>query len=245
MMNIKTKDKLVIVVTGGSGRFGKVFRKIKTKNKIYFPSKKQLNILSLSSIERYIKRIKPDILVHMAALSRPMEQHDLDIVKSIKLNIIGTANVTICCSKFSIKLIYISTNFVYPGTKGNYNEKSNLNPINNYAWSKLGGESSVKMYKNSLILRVCTTEQPFVHTKTFTDVITNFEYHNKIGSIIFKLLNEKGIINVGGKSQSVYKFAKSKGLKTTPIKAKRLFGKNYPTKQDMNLKKLNNILNKF
>ena len=57
------------------------------------------------------------------------------------------------CSELNVKLIYFSTNYVYPGVKGNYSENDNLFPVNNYAWSKLGGECSVKLYKNSLIVR--------------------------------------------------------------------------------------------
>ena len=52
----------------------------------------------------------------------------------------------------NVKLIYFSTNYVYPGTKGNYKETEPVLPVNNYAWSKLGGEASVP-YKNSLILK--------------------------------------------------------------------------------------------
>ena len=66
-------------------------------------------------------------------------------------------------------MIYFSTNYVYPGTKGNYKETDPLLPINNYAWSKLGGETSVQLYKNSLIIRVCMTERPFVHKVAFIE----------------------------------------------------------------------------
>ena len=44
-------------------------------------------------------------------------------------------------------------------------------------------------YKNSLILRTCMTEEPFVHKKAFGDVLTNFEYHKKIGEMLFKLIS--------------------------------------------------------
>ena len=44
------------------------------------------------------------------------------IEKSINLNIIGTSNITVACKKLNIKLIYFSTSYVYPGTKGNYKE---------------------------------------------------------------------------------------------------------------------------
>ena len=88
-----------------------------------------------------------------------MNLHDKDINRSIDLNIIGTANITKACVKKNVKLIYLSTNYVYPGIRGNYKEIDPVKPFNNYAWSKLGGEASVQLYKNSLILRVCMTEK--------------------------------------------------------------------------------------
>ena len=108
--------------------------------------------------------------------------------KSIDLNIIGTANITKICSELKIKLIYFSTNYVYPGIKGNYSETDSLLPVNNYAWSKLGGECSVQLYKDSLILRVCMTERPFLHKKAFINVKSSFMYHDEVAKILFKLL---------------------------------------------------------
>ena len=81
-----------IVVTGGTGRFASVLRKIKTKYTIFYPSKFNLNILKENSILRYLKKKKPKYLIHLAGLSRPMSVHNNDIKKSINLNIIGTAN---------------------------------------------------------------------------------------------------------------------------------------------------------
>ena len=189
-----------IVVTGGTGRFGNCLKSIKTNHKILFPTKRTFNILKTNSLKKYLKTVKADIVIHLAGLSRPMSIHDKDIKKSIELNIIGTANITKICSELKIKLIYFSTNYVYPGTKGNYSELDSLLPVNNYAWSKLGGECSVQLYKNSLIIRVCMTEKPFLHKKAFVNVKTSFIYHDDVAKILFKLLNKKGIINVGGKS---------------------------------------------
>ena len=200
-----TKNK--IVVTGGSGRFGSCLKKKTGKYKMFFPNKTELNIRNLNSIKKYLKKTKPFCLIHLAGLSRPMSLHDKDISKSIDLNIIGTANITKICSDLGIKLIYLSTSYVYPGTKGNYKENEPLFPNNNYAWSKLGGESAVQMYKNSLILRVCMTEKPFVHKSAFADVLTNFIYHKDLVKIFLKLINKKGILNIGGPTQTVYKFA--------------------------------------
>ena len=126
------------IVTGGSGRFGQIFKKIGNKNYM-FPNKNELNIISPKSIDNYLKKNKPKFLIHLAGLSRPMVQHEKDITKSINLNIVGTCNIVVACKKRNIKLIYFSTSYVYPGEKGNYKETDPVLPVNNYAWSKLGG----------------------------------------------------------------------------------------------------------
>ena len=233
-----------IVVTGGSGRFGSVLKKFKTKHKMFFPTKKELNILDLNNIKSYLKRKKPNILIHLAGLSRPMEEHERKIQKSIDLNIIGTANIVKGCADNKIKLIYFSTNYVYPGKKGNYSETDPLNPVNNYAWSKLGGEASVRLFKNSLILRTCMTEKPFIHKKAFKNVKTNFIFHENVIPILFKILNKKGVINLGGKRQSVFDFAKETNLKVKKIYLNNITKKIVPIDSSMNLKKLKNILKK-
>tara|TARA_Y100000741_G_scaffold358805_1_gene338524 strand:+ start:137 stop:865 length:729 start_codon:yes stop_codon:yes gene_type:complete len=237
--------KKKIVVTGGSGRFGKVIKKHVTNSKLdfLFPKKNKLNILKIASINKYLKSKKPKYLLHLAGLSRPMSLHDKNIAESINKNILGTANITKACSKFGIKLIYISTSYVYPGRKGNYLENSPLLPINNYAWSKLGGECSVQMYKNSLILRTCVTEKPFIHKKAFYDYKTNFIFHEDLVKKIIKIKDQKGIINVGGKSQSVFNFAKKYNKKIKKISAKKIMGKNSPLNVTMNINKFKKLIN--
>ena len=234
-----------IVVTGGSGRFGAELKRIKNKYKLLFPNKHKLNILNLRNIKKYLKFQKPNYLIHLAGLSRPMEIHEKHISRSIDLNIIGTANITKVCSELGIKLIYFSTSYIYPGTKGNYRETEPLLPNNNYSWSKLGGESSVQMYNNSLILRICMTEKPFIHKKAFCDFITNFMFHDEVAKILFKLINKKGIINLGGKTQTVYKFVKKFNPKIKKIYARKILGPKYPLNPSMNIKKLEKILKKF
>jgi len=234
-----------IVVTGGSGRFGEILKKYNTKHKIFFPTKKQLDILKPKKIQSYLKKIRPNILIHLAGLSRPMKIHETNIEQSIDLNIIGTANVTKACARNKIKLIYFSTNYVYPGVKGDYKENDPLYPSNNYAWSKLGGETSVKLYKNSLILRVCMTEKPFVHKSAFANVMTNFIYHDKIPQMLFKLLNKSGVINLGGKKQSIFNFARKENKKINKIFLKKKQNIGIPFNSTMNLKKLNSILKKI
>ena len=206
-----------------------------------FPNKKELDILNLNRIIKYLKKNKPKILVHLAGFSRPMRDHEKKIEKSINLNIIGTSNITIACKKLNIKLIYFSTSYVYPGVRGNYKETDAVLPCNNYAWSKLGGESAVQMYKNSLILRICMTEKPFVHKSAYVNMITNFIFHDDIVPIFKKILKKRGILNIGGPTKSVYNFAKQFNPKIKKIYLKKN-DKLMPKNSSMNLKKINKIL---
>ena len=231
-----------ILVTGGDGRFAQVLKKNNTKLKLIFANKKQCNILLISSIEKIIKKIKPKIIMHCAGLSRPMKIHEKNISKSIDLNIIGTANLTKICEKYKIKLIYFSTGYVYEGTKGNYGEDDPVKPFNNYGISKLGGECAVSMYKNSLILRIMMTEKPFLYKKAFTNLKTNFMYQEDLVEILPKLIDKKGIINVGGKSQSVFNFVKKDNPHIKKAKARYL--KELPLNQTMNLNKLKKLYEK-
>ena len=162
-----------ILVTGSDGRFGKIIKKLSDK-RFVFRNKKELNILSNKSIKHNIQKFRPKIILHLAGLSRPMNVHEKNIQKSINLNIIGTCNLVNEASNFNIKIIYLSTSYVYPGKKGNYKEEDPLKPWNNYSWSKLGGECAVQMYKNSLIIRLCMTEKPFLHKKAYANVKSNF-----------------------------------------------------------------------
>ena len=230
-----------IIVTGGSGRFGSYLKNIKINHDIFFPQKKIFNILNPINLKKYLKKTRADTVIHLAGLSRPMSIHEKDIKKSIDLNIIGTANITKVCSELNIKLIYFSTHYVYPGVKGNYSEKDNLLPVNNYALSKLGGECAVKLYKNSLILRITMCEKPFIHESAFYDVNTNFIFHDEVVKFIPKILNKKGILNVGGKTQSVYNFARKTNMNVKKISGIKLF----PANPSMNISKLKKIIKKI
>jgi len=235
-------SKNKIVVTGGTGRFAQSLKKIKCKYKFIYPSKNSLNIINLNSIKKFLKKEKPKSVLHLAGLSRPMALHDKNINKSISLNIIGTANLVSICSELNIKLIYFSTSYVYSGKKGNYKENDPVLPWNNYAWSKLGGECAVQMYKNSLILRVSMTEEPFIHKRAFANVKLNFLFHEELAKILVKIIGKKGIINVGGPTKNIYNFAKKYNPKVKKIFIKKNSLYNYPLNPFMNLSKLKKII---
>ena len=229
-----------ILVTGGEGRFSKVLRRNNKKLNLIFKSKKELDILNYNSLEKIIKKIRPKIILHTAGLSRPMNIHEENISRSIDLNIVGTCNVVKICKKNNIKLVYFSTGYVYEGTKGNYKEDDPVKPFNNYGLSKLAGECAVQMYKNSLILRITMTEKPFAYKRAYTNLKTNFMFHEDLVNYLPKLINKRGIINVGGKPQSVFKFARQFNKKVKAIKANRFV--KLPLNQTMNINLLKKLI---
>ncbi len=230
-----------ILITGSTSRFCKFLKKDLINHNTFFTNKKIFNIMNVNQMENFVKKKKINYLLHIAGLSRPMSIHDKKFIDSIDLNIIGSANVVKVCSKFKIKLIYFSTNYVYPCKNGNYKETDSLMPINNYAWSKLGGEASVQLYKNSLILRLSMTDYPFVHKKAFKGAYSSFMYNKEISKIIPYILNERGILNIGGEKREIFKFAKKFGQnKIFPIKLKKI--KNFPKDSSIDIKKIKKIL---
>ena len=232
-----------ILVTGGSGRFGKILKKQNFKDYI-FPSKKELDITNIKSINKFVSKTKPRIIIHLAGLSRPVQLHESNSLESINLNIIGTSNLVMICKKYNIKIVYFSSNYVYPGTKGNYKETDPVLPFNNYGWSKLGGESAVHMYENSLILRICMTEKPFVHKKTLTDVYFNFIFQEEVANKIPELIKLKGILNVGGPISTIFSFAKKHNPKVKKISLKKIKTIVFKKNMSMNVKKFNKIYKK-
>ena len=86
------------------------------------------------------------------------------------------------------------------------------------------------------------TEKPFAYKKAYSNLETNFMFHEEVVKILPKIIRYKGIINIGGKSQSVYSFARSynKNIKKIKINKKT----DYPLKQTMNISKLKKLLSK-
>ena len=78
-----------ILFTGGSGKFGQVFKRFNSNRKnIFYPTSNIFDVTNIKKMEKFIKKIKPKFIIHTAAISRPMDIHEKKIEKSISTNII-------------------------------------------------------------------------------------------------------------------------------------------------------------
>mgnify|MGYP001382080535 CR=1 FL=1 len=104
------------LVLGGSGNLGSAFKKNRFfKTKSYFPTKKELNILSIKKINLYMKKKNIELIINCAAIAR-MRECEINKLKAFNINVIGTLNLMKCVktTNKNIKVIHISSDAVYP-----------------------------------------------------------------------------------------------------------------------------------
>lgn len=193
-------------MSGGTGLLGQELKKL--DESIITPTRKEMDITKYETLINQIKKHEPKIFLHLAAFTDNRKLQN-DPENAIYTNIIGTANATLACIKTNIKLVYVSTDYVYSGKKGNYKENDELNPVNKYAWSKLGGECSVMQYRNSLIIRTSFGSNEFPYDEAFVDMWTSKDTVNKIAPMILTatMSNITGILNIGTERKNMFMFA--------------------------------------
>ena len=215
-----------ILFTGGSGLLGREMKKIIPD--AFFPSSKDFDITDvegMSTTLEVINQIGDPIktMVHMAAFTSP-PKIDQDPMKALAVNVVGTANVVTLCQQHNIRLVYISTDYVFSGEKGNYGEEDPIYPVNKYAWSKLGGECAVRLYDNHAIIRLSFGQNEFPYPAAYVDQWTSRLPVKEIVSKITRIIRSDflGTIHIGSKPRTVYEYAKSispdKDIKEISIK---------------------------
>ena len=217
-----------LLISGGNGRFATYLKKFNNEYEIISPTADQMNVTNFNSVDDFISFHEPDVFIHSAALTKPLVVHEKQPSKSIRVNIVGTSNVVLACMKHNIKLVYISTDYVYNGTDGEYNEDSALKPFNKYGWSKLGGECAVKLYDNSLILRIAMMNKPFPYSKALVDVKRSLIYDEDAAKVCLELIGEFGVINVGGEGKTIYDFVSETNSNIDKISLKEIKDVNMP-----------------
>jgi len=196
-----------LLVTGGSGLLGSAIKKLIPR--ALYPSSKMLTITNYRQMDDFVRGKHISQILHLAAFTSPPKVEN-EPQKALDVNIIGTANVVKLCMKNNVKLIYVSTDYVFSGKKGIYSEEDPVYPVNKYAWSKLGGECAARLYDNSLIIRTSFGPKPFPYDVAFTDQWTSRETVDTVAQKIVKIIDSdiRGVIHIGGRRISVYEYAK-------------------------------------
>lgn len=239
--------EMKILITGGSGQLGSALLKIDPT--LIAPSHDTMDILDSQAIGQILDQEKPDAVIHGAAFISPIRCQE-EPMKAMNVNIHGTANMVQNCHARNIRLVYISTDYVYKGDRGLYHEEDELLPQNLYAWSKLGGECAVKMYQNSLIIRTSFCPDIFPYDKAYVDQFTSRDSLSIIANMILSLAKKPGlvgVINVGTERKSIKDLALKLGKKDVQDLSLQNAEFNIPRPRDtsFDLVKLKKMLNKM
>ncbi|MCH2541260.1 MAG: sugar nucleotide-binding protein [Alphaproteobacteria bacterium] len=237
-----------IFLTGGRGLFGSVFLKKnkKIKKQILAPSSSRLDITKKKEISQYLNKYMPKLIIHAAALVGIADCEKNKLLCK-RINIEGTRNICSYAKKNNIRFIYISTDYVFDGKKGNYSENDKPNPKSIYGKSKLSAENIVKSLNDYLIIRTSFfSRKKWKYKEAFVDQYTSRiqieELISKINKIIFTKFS--GLIHIAGKRQSLYNIARKIDKKTKPISLKDHKDLNIPEDISLNINKWNKLLKK-
>jgi dTDP-4-dehydrorhamnose reductase len=196
-----------IVFTGGSGLLG---GEIKQRlPQAHFPTSTEFDVTDYHRMDDYLEKNRCNLIIHAAALTSP-PRCDQDPARALQVNIVGTANLVRLCLERAIKLVYISTDYVFDGERGGYKEDDPVHPVNKYAWSKLGGECAVRLLDNSLIIRTSFGPNRFPYPKAFVDQWTSRLSVRAVADRIVALvaIGATGVVHVGGPRVTVFDYAR-------------------------------------
>ena len=202
-----------ILLTGGSGTLGTELRKLINNKEfdLISPSSEEVDITKFHKTKNFLTRQEPNIVVHAAAYT-DVKKSKTELQKVIDTNIIGTCNLIKICSVMNIRLVFISTDYVFDGEKGMYAINDPINPITVYAKSKASAELAVRMYENSLVIRTSFYNHTFPYEYAFIDQWSSKDYIDVIAPKIIKhiLSDELGIIHCVSKRRTIYEIAKER-----------------------------------
>lgn len=146
-----------ILVTGASGQLGyDVERELERRGIEHLgTSSRELDITDREAVERLMAAYRPDAAIHCAAYTKVDLAED-EPERCWAVNADGTRNMAAACRKTGAKLLYISTDYVFPGTgERSYETGDPTGPVNTYGRSKLAGELAVQsLLEKYFIVRI-------------------------------------------------------------------------------------------
>lgn len=224
-------DHKIYLITGAWGKLGQY---IKDSIKSVSPTKQEMNILNIYQIEKFIKANKVDAILHLAAIS-DQKFAEKEKLLSYQVNVLGTRNIVNVAQKYDLKIYYISTDYIFPCTKGNYKETDNPSPANWYGFTKYAGELEIRnLTENYCIIRTSFRPTKWDFPTAYTNVYTSADYIDIIAKEIILCLdyNLNGIIHIGTPNKSLYELAKIRNPYIVPEECNY---ENFPKRRDLNI----------
>lgn len=195
------------LITGGSGLLGSA---LCGHIAGVAPTSAELNILDEDCFAAYAAEHPVTAILHLAAVSDSASA-EKDKLRSYRVNVQGTAAAVRVAAKFHKKIVYISTDYVFSGTRGEYRETDEPAPGNWYGFTKYAGELEIRSRtENFLIIRTAFRPSQWPFPTAYSNVVTSADYVDVIASEILQALalNLSGIIHIGTGRKTLFKLAR-------------------------------------
>jgi dTDP-4-dehydrorhamnose reductase len=158
---------MVVLVTGANGQLGQALQSIAGNYRsidFVFCSSSDLDITNKENCETVFNKINPDYCINTAAYTA-VDKAESEPDKAQLINVFGAKNIAETCKEFDVKLIHISTDFVFDGTKSSpYNEMDLPNPKGVYGQTKLDGEKAIQeVFPHYFIVRTSWVYSQFAN----------------------------------------------------------------------------------
>ena len=143
-----------VLVTGAKGQLGYDVVKELQKRQIECCGVdiEDFDITDYQATAKYIMEYKPEAIIHCSAYTAVDKAEDEQELCH-KVNVIGTENIAKCCRELDAKMIYISTDYVFPGNGDSFYEVDDITgPVNTYGMTKLAGEYAVRDFINKYFI---------------------------------------------------------------------------------------------
>lgn len=163
----------MILLTGGNGQLGTELRHLLDEKGLKYVSTdaQEMDITDEKATLAFIQELKPTVIYHCAAYTAVDKAEDEGKELDEKINVNGTENVAKAAKAVGAKFVYISTDYVFDGTKkeGVYKETDTPNPQNEYGRTKLLGEQAVKdLLDEYFIIRTSWVFGKYGHNFVYT-----------------------------------------------------------------------------
>jgi dTDP-4-dehydrorhamnose reductase len=163
-----------IVLTGGTGRLGQELTRLLPG--LVAPVRDELDITRPETIHAAFERYAPKVLVHAAAYT-DVAQAERNKEECWRVNVVGTRNLVSALQRRAMRLVYISTDYVFYGDRGLYKEEDPVGPVRNYyALTKLVAEALVRLVPDHLSIRTSFRPRAWPYPVAFHDVYTSQDY---------------------------------------------------------------------
>ncbi|GGJ35397.1 SDR family oxidoreductase [Deinococcus roseus] len=214
--------KPTLLVTGGTGRMGKELLPMLTDFEVLAPGRSELDLLNPQSIRAYVAQHRFDVVLHLAAYT--------DVAKAEKeqelcyqTNVLAVRHLA-QATRNAARFVHISTDYVFDGERGNYQEDEVVNPSNQYSLSKALGEEAARAHPGHLIVRTSFKMAPWPYPRAFSDQYTSADHVDVIARELLLLLQnlhrvpeDLRTLHVGTERKSIFDLAKQRTPAVTPM----------------------------